>query len=119
MVINKILDSMSWMSDGCTAFILLKQQRGVFIFQMKSNYEMPLDVINAHILVWHDFFHTDFIQLYVHWKKLKYIDINSIKMYIRKLIQSLYIVINHLEKISKGVGFLTQRNFYKELEVLF
>lgn len=59
MVFNKILDPVVWMLHGCSAFILLKWQSIAFIFQMKSNYEMPLDVINLHVMVWHDVFCTD------------------------------------------------------------
>lgn len=37
-------------------------------------------------------------------------------MYIRK---NLYKVINYLGKLSMGVDFLTQKEFHKELKMLF
>lgn len=58
MVFNKILDPVAWMFNGCTVFIC-GNDRALY-FQTKSDHKMPLDVRNLHILVWHDFFHTDF-----------------------------------------------------------
>ena len=53
MKFNKVLEPVAWMLNGCTVFILLKWQNIAFIFQMKVNHKMSLDVRNLHILVWH------------------------------------------------------------------